>query len=146
DGNPMAMQVVAEAGLVQDLSDMDFVEQIPEAYRVLSDFDGGTYVAPVSSAGIGAAYNLTVMEEVGLEVPQTWTEVLALCADAQAAGKAAFALAGQTPWQVQLIPYALTPTLVYGPNPDFAQQMSDGEATFADSEWATAFEKYIEMN
>ncbi|WP_261165707.1 ABC transporter substrate-binding protein [Microbacterium sp. Marseille-Q6965] len=146
DGNPMALQVVAEAGLVEDLSDMDFVEKIPEAYRVLSDFEDGTYVAPVSSAGIGAAYNLTVMEEVGLEVPQTWTEVLTLCADAQAAGKAAFALAGQTPWQVQLIPYALTPTLVYGPNPDFAQQMADGEATFADSEWTTAFEKYIEMN
>lgn len=146
DGNPMAKQVVAEAGLVEDLSDMDFVEKIPEAYRVLSDYEGATYVAPVSSAGIGAAYNLTVMDELGLSVPQTWTEVLALCADAKAAGKSAFALAGATPWNVQLIPYALTPTLVYGPDPDFAQQMSEGEVTFADSAWVDAFDKYIEMN
>lgn len=146
DGNPMAKQVVAEAGLVEDLSDMDFVEKIPEAYRVLSDYEGATYVAPVSSAGIGAAYNLTVMDELGLTVPQTWTEVLALCADAKAAGKSAFALAGATPWNVQLIPYALTPTLVYGPDPDFAQQMSEGEVTFADSAWVDAFDKYIEMN
>lgn len=146
DGNPMAKQVVAEAGLVEDLSDMDFVEKIPEAYRVLSDYEGATYVAPVSSAGIGAAYNLTVMDELGLAVPETWTEVLALCADAKAAGKSAFALAGATPWNVQLIPYALTPTLVYGPDPDFAQQMSEGEVTFADSAWVDAFDKYIEMN
>lgn len=146
DGNPMAKQVVAEAGLVEDLSDMDFVEKIPEAYRVLSDYEGATYVAPVSSAGVGAAYNLTVMDELGLTVPQTWTEVLALCADAKAAGKSAFALAGATPWNVQLIPYALTPTLVYGPDPDFAQQMSEGEVTFADSAWVDAFDKYIEMN
>lgn len=146
DGNPMTKQVVAEAGLVEDLSDMDFVEKIPEAYRVLSDYEGGTYVAPVSSAGIGAAYNLTAMSEAGLEVPETWTEVLAFCADAKASGRSAFALAGATPWNVQLIPYALTPTLVYGPNPDFATEMSEGRVTFADSAWVDALNLYVQMN
>jgi raffinose/stachyose/melibiose transport system substrate-binding protein len=34
---------------------------------------------------------------------------------------------------------------VYGPDPEFAAQMSEGEVTFADSAWVDAFDKYVEM-
>ena len=64
----------------------------------------------------------------------------------QGDGQVAFALGGATPWNTQLIPYALTPTLVYGPDPDFPQEMAAGKATFADSDWMTPFDKYPEMH
>src|SRR5690606_33281643 len=48
-------------------------------------------------------------------------------------------------WNTQLINYALTPTLVYGKNPDFDAQQAAGEVTFAESAWETALEKYDEM-
>lgn len=145
DGNPMAMQVVSDAGLVADLSDMDFVSKIPEGFTSVSQNGGKTYTAPISSAGIGSAFNLTAMEANGWTIPTTWSDTLAFCAEAKAAGKTAFALAGGTPWNTQLISYALAPTLVYGPDPEFAQQMSDGEVTFADSAWVEVFDKYLEM-
>lgn len=145
DGNPMAMKVVSDAGLAEDLSDMDFVDKIPEGFLSVSQNEGKTYTAPVSSAGIGSAFNLTAMEENGWEIPTTWSDTLAFCQEVKSAGKTAFALAGGTPWNTQLISYALAPTLVYGPQPDFAQAMSDGEATFADSAWVDVFDKYLEM-
>ncbi|UFS58573.1 ABC transporter substrate-binding protein [Subtercola endophyticus] len=145
DGNPMAMTVVQKAGLIVDLSNEPFASKIPSGIAPVTSIDGKTYVAPITFSGIGAAYNQTAMDAAGLKAPTTWTELLAFCGSAKSMGKSAFALAAGTPWNTQLIPYALTPTLVYGPNPDFAAQMSAGKATFADSEWKTAFDKYKQM-
>ena len=43
------------------------------------------------------------------------------------------------------MPYALTASLVYGPNPGFTQEQKDGKATFAASPWKQALEKYRQM-
>lgn len=145
DGNPMAMKVVQKAGLIADLSDYSFAKEIPAGFAPVTQVDGKTYIAPASTAFIGAAYNTQAMDKEGWKAPTTWSEMLKLCGTAKAAGKSLFAYGGATPWNTQLIPYALTPTLVYGPDPDFANKMSQGQATFADSGWVTAFDKYDEM-
>lgn len=145
DGNPMAMKTVAGANFLLDLSDQSFSSELPDAVKKVTQIDGKTYIAPVTFSGIGAVYNEGTLAEVGLTPPTSWTELLQFCSDAKSAGKVAYALGGATPWNTQLISYALTPTLVYGPDPEFPQQMTDGTATFADSEWSTAFDKYLEM-
>lgn len=145
DGNSMAMKVIQRAGLLADLSDEPFVDNITDSFKPLQSVDGKTYLATVTAAGIGAVFNMTAMTEAGLEVPETWSEVLGFCADAKEKGKTAYALAAATNWQTQLIPHALTPTLVYGPTPDFAERMNKGEETFAKSGWKEAFKKYMEM-
>jgi raffinose/stachyose/melibiose transport system substrate-binding protein len=145
DGNPMAMKVVQKAGLIADLSGYSFAKEVPEGFKSVTQVDGKTYIAPTTTAFIGAAYNNQAMEKGGWKAPTTWSDMLKLCGTVKAAGKSLFAYAGATPWNTQLIPYALTPTLVYGPNPDFATQMSQGKATFANSGWVTAFDKYQEM-
>ena len=145
DGNPMAMKVVQKAGLIADLSGYSFVGQVPQAFKSVTQVDGKTYVAPATTAFIGAAYNTQAMDKAGWKAPTTWSDMLKLCGTAKAAGKSLFAYGGATPWNTQLIPYALTPTLVYGPNPNFASDMSQGKATFADSGWVTAFDKYQQM-
>ncbi|MEA9986459.1 MULTISPECIES: ABC transporter substrate-binding protein [Subtercola] len=145
DGNPMAMTVVQKAGLIADLSNEPFAANIPAGIKPVSQIGGKTYIAPVTFSGIGATYNTTALKAANLTEPTTWTELLKFCGDAKAIGKAAFALAGGTPWNTQLIPYALTPTLVYGPTPTFAADMSAGKVTFATSAWKTALDKYKQM-
>jgi len=145
NGNPMAMKVIQQAGMLADLSKQSFVSKIPTAFQPLTNVGGKTYIAPITFTGIGAIYNETAMKAAGLTAPTTWTGLMSFCADAKAKGKTAFALAAATPWNTQLIPYALTPTLVYGPNPDFAQQMTAGKATFANSNWTEALNKYSQM-
>ena len=145
DGNPMAMKVVQKAGLIADLSSQPFASKIPAGLTSVTQIGGKTYIAPVTFSGVGAAYNTTAMKSNGFTEPTTWTELLKFCSAAKAKGLSAFALGAGTPWNTQLIPYALTPTLVYGPDPKFATEMADGATTFANSNWKTAFDKYEEM-
>jgi raffinose/stachyose/melibiose transport system substrate-binding protein len=146
DGNPAALEVLHGAGFLEDLTSLGFGDKVPQGIRPVVLTEGKSYIAPIGFSGIGAIYNTEAVSAAGLTPPTTFSELLRFCADARAKGKAAFALGLQTPWVTQLVNYALTPTLVYGPEPDFAQRMSAGQATFAGSTWATAMDKYLEMN
>ncbi len=145
-GSPAAQKTLAEAGLLADLSSLGFQDQIPEAYVDAATFEDAPYVVPMTQGLIGAIYNRTELDAAQLEVPTTFSGVLDFCASAQDAGKTAFALGFLDEFIPQMISYALTPTLVYGDDPDFAQQQADGDATFSDSGWKTAFEEYEQMN
>lgn len=144
-GDSMAIHSVAADGLVQDLSDEKWASLVPENLRGLSGLDGALHSLPATIGGIGAIYNDQAMEEIGATAPTTWSAVLDLCADARAAGKVAYALGNKDAWTAQLLPYALTASLVYGPNPDFTDKQIEGEASFANSGWRAALDKIGEM-
>jgi raffinose/stachyose/melibiose transport system substrate-binding protein len=145
DGNPMATRVVAKGGFLEDLSGRPWANNYPAGIKPVTQYNGKTFSAPVTFSGIGAVYNMTAMKAAGLSAPDTWSKLLDFCSAAKAKGKTAFELGGQTNWVTQLIPFALTPTLVYGPNPQFADDMAAKKATFADSKWSDAMGKYLEM-
>lgn len=146
-GNPASMLSLVPGGYLRDISEIDRVNEFPEGVKSVAQVDGKTYVAPVSFSGIGPIYNMTAMKDAGFTVPSTWSELLQFCTDAkEQTGKPAFYLGAQTNWNTQLITYALTPTLVYGPDPDFAAEMADGKRTFADSDWKQALDQYMEMS
>lgn len=146
NGNPGAIEVLAPTGYIEDLSDRPWVKDIPDGIKPVTVVDDKTYVVPLTFAGIGALYNKKALADIGGTEPKTWSEMLTLCATAKSKGKALFALGNQTNWVTQLADYALAATLVYGKTPDFAQQMSDGKATFAGSAWKAALNQYLEMN
>tara|TARA_R110002051_G_scaffold325483_1_gene428131 strand:- start:5305 stop:6579 length:1275 start_codon:yes stop_codon:yes gene_type:complete len=145
NGTPGSMENLVPGGFLMDLSDAEFSANIPSGFDSVTMVDGKRYVLPMSTGGIGAIYNVQAAEEAGAVVPTTWDEVLEFCDAATAAGKTGFALGAQTLWNTQLINYALTPTLVYGPNPTFDADQAEGKASFADSAWADAFAKNVEM-
>jgi raffinose/stachyose/melibiose transport system substrate-binding protein len=146
NGNPGAMEILQPAGYLEDLTGLGFADRIPEGIRSVVQIDGRSWIAPITFSGIGAIYNTQAMQAAGLTPPTTWSELLRFCAAARTQGKTAFALGAQTPWVTQLVNYSLTPTLVYGPEPDFAQRMDAGQETFAGSAWETSMQKYLEMN
>lgn len=146
NGSPTAVQVLGSAGeFLYDLSDRDWVAEMPDNLIDSGSYDGKVYTALYGVNGIGAIYNTDALDAAGLTPPTTWSEVLDLCAAAQADGKVAYALGAQDQWVTQLINYALTSSLVYGPDPEFSAEQTDGSATFADSNWAESFDKYQEM-
>ena len=146
DGSPTAVEVVAAAGYLEDLSDQPWVADLPPSVAPLLGADGKTYLASPAVAAIPVIYNDGALESVSAAAPTTWTQVLQLCDTARSAGKVAFALGNQTPWNTQLANYALAATLVYGPDPTFPDQMAAGETTFADSGWTQVMDKYLEMD
>lgn len=145
NGNPAAVQLLAPSGYLADLSDAEFASRIPEGDRPVTEFEGVTHIVPVTYSGIGVIYSQEALDGLGAEAPTTWSELIDLCGTARDEGMSLLALGNQTPWVTQLVTYALAATTVYSDNPEFDERMAAGEASFADSEWRTALEKYLEM-
>lgn len=144
-GNLVSVGALGSMGYLADLSDQGWVAGIPASLRSQTDLDGRTYLYPEFLQPLGAFYNTQAMQAAGLTAPTTWSEVLRFCGAAAAGGRVAYSLGLSDQWVTQLVPYALTATLVYGDTPDWNQQLVDGRVTFPDSAWLTAQEKYMEM-
>jgi raffinose/stachyose/melibiose transport system substrate-binding protein len=145
-GNPISAKVAGGRGFFADLSGTSWASSVPEIAKQQLENDKNKLVAvPMVVSSIGGIYNQNALDEVGLTVPKTWSEVLDFCADATAKGRVAYGLGLSDTWTTQLIPYALSSSLVYGPNPNFLQDQLAGHASFNDSAWKDSFDKYLEM-
>ncbi|GAA2209633.1 extracellular solute-binding protein [Nonomuraea monospora] len=145
-GNTMAVRDLGADGMLMDLSGEGWASGLSADLKAVTSDPAGKVVAvPVTIGAIGAVWNDQALAKAGLSKPATWPEVLTFCKDAKAKGVVAFALGLKSAWVTQLVPYALTASLVYGPNPHFTQQQLDGQATFAKSEWKQAMEKYLQL-
>ncbi|MDF2575128.1 MAG: sugar transporter substrate-binding protein, partial [Agromyces sp.] len=74
---------LAQAGVFYDFSDEPVLDTInPAVQEILADL--GTYGDEVNGLGYvnnanGIIYNQDIFEEQGLEVPETWDELIAVC-------------------------------------------------------------------
>lgn len=144
-GSAMSMAELARAGLLADLSDQAWADEVPESFRSAYRREGRTYLYSAGSSVIGAIHNKRVFADAGVEPPRTWNELLDVCAVLKARGVVPIALGAQTPWVTQLITYALVPNAVHARNPRFDADMAAGRARFRGSGWADALGRYQEL-
>lgn len=145
NGNPITAQTLAKGNYLADLSDQSWVSEFNDANKTVMGADGKILMVSNNFTIIPATYNTNALKELGAKPPTTWSEVMDLCSAAKADGKVAYALAGLAGGTYNYFAYPLTATLVYGPNPDFAEQQADGDVNFTDSEWSTAYDQYMQM-
>ena len=145
NGSAMSMVQLSKANLLADLSDQAWTKKIPTGFKGAYQQDGKTYIFSPGTSVLGAIYNKKAFASAGVEVPTTWSELLAVCEALKKKGIVPLALGAQTPWVTQLINYALVPGTVYAKQPDFDDKMAAGSATFAGSGWADAMTKYLEL-
>lgn len=145
NGNPITAQTLAKGDYLVDLSSQPWVSEFNDANKAVMGADGEILMVANNFTIIPATYNTQALEALGAAAPQTWSEVLDLCATAQDQGKVAYALGGLAGGTFHYLPYALSATLVDGQNPDFASEQAAGDVTFSDSEWTTALDQYTEM-
>lgn len=145
NGNPLAAHTLAKGNYLADLSDAEWVSNYNDANQAVMGTDGKILMGANAFTIIPAIYNTQAMEAVGATPPTTFSEVLDLCDTAKSAGKVAYALSGVAGGNYPYLPYALSASLVYGPNPDFVAEQTSGDASFSDSEWTTVLDKYEEM-
>ncbi|MBX9717644.1 MAG: ABC transporter substrate-binding protein, partial [Microbacteriaceae bacterium] len=111
--------------------------------QTLFGYEGKALSVPIGSVAIGAVYNDQTLAEIGATIPETLPEVLDYCAAATAAGKVGYALFQQG--GSVLTSYALSASLVYGPNPGFTAEQVAGDASFADSGWRDVLDVQVQM-
>lgn len=144
--SPVAVGVLGSAGELLDLSDSEWVENATEGTRSLSDVEGQTYAFPTSQNAIVMAYNKSVFDELGLEVPTTWTELLDVSQAIQDSGRTPIATGLTGAIYLQFYIYALAGSIVYAENPDLDAEMAAEEIDFVEHDgWNEVFEKFLEL-
>ncbi|MFF0339632.1 ABC transporter substrate-binding protein [Kribbella sp. NPDC004875] len=145
NGSAMSMAQLSKAGLLTDLSSQSWTQKVPSGFKGAFQNEGKTYIFSPGSSMLGAIYNKKAFATAGVQPPATWSELLTVCDKLKKKGIVPIALGAQTPWITQLINYALVPGTVYAKTPDFDDKMAAGTASFADSGWADAMTKYLEL-
>lgn len=80
-----------DAGLFMDVSDFEGVSDIKQVYLDMEkelEFipQEGVYALPYAANCAGILYNRDIFEKHGWEIPQTWSEFIALCEEIKSAG------------------------------------------------------------
>jgi raffinose/stachyose/melibiose transport system substrate-binding protein len=127
--------------------DVTWASQIPQGWTSSFTYSGKVYAYPGAFQPLSAVYNKTKLDQLALKIPTTLDEVYQLCADAKAKGVYAYAqgLGDSAAGGPQMMTYAQTSTLVYGPNPSFDKDLAEGKVTYPNSGWVDQFKIYKKM-
>ncbi|MFD1715422.1 ABC transporter substrate-binding protein [Amnibacterium flavum] len=147
NGNAHSALPLAEAGYLVDLSGTVAEELFTDSTRSLSEYDGKIWTQPYDFVPIVNNYNVTVAEELGIELPFTSVDdVLDACAVATDAGKTLLRLAGAAVPNAGLTTLQMAATRVYADDPEWNQKRLDGDVTFADTKgWTESLELILEL-
>ncbi|MFC5929220.1 extracellular solute-binding protein [Cryobacterium melibiosiphilum] len=100
----MEMARFMERGALSDLSDMPEADRVlPEVQQLVEQYatyPGRTSVLPYSVMAASVIYNQEIFEQQGLDVPQTYDELIAVCDRLTAAGITPFYGTFKDPWTV----------------------------------------------
>jgi raffinose/stachyose/melibiose transport system substrate-binding protein len=83
-------QQLSKEGRVVDLTGGPLMANVTPALADLSKIDGKNYLVPIAVATLGVYYNVDMFNELGLQIPQTYDELLATADKIKAAGKTPF--------------------------------------------------------
>jgi len=143
--NVLSVGVLGPEGFLEPLDALPWASQATEGALEATSADGHVYMATAAIDSSGAIYNMGTMNELGLSVPTTWSELLQLCEDARDKGKIAFGLGLQEVWTARLVPSAFVANEI-DDVAAFNASLADGTFDFSSSEeWRTAFERQNEM-
>lgn len=144
NGGDNVYAMLAQSDVLADLSDAPELANITEGYvQTLRDISGTeeVYAIPYGVNANGVIYNKTMFAELGLTVPTTWDEFVALCEKIQAAGKIPFYFTFKDAWTT------LPAFNAFGASTQgdgFWAKRKEGQVTFAES-YKEAAEKYLQF-
>lgn len=140
----------ARAGQSLDLTsyveeDTDWSGQIIESQFGPFTLDGKVYGIPWSTDGKAFFYNKKVFNDLNLEIPTTWEELLTVSEKIKDAGITPIAFGSKAPWTIShyigsLNEYIVPEDVIAK---DYSLSNSDGE--FTHPGYVTALEKFIEL-
>ncbi|SFO60688.1 raffinose/stachyose/melibiose transport system substrate-binding protein [Geodermatophilus obscurus] len=145
-GNANAVLPLAEAGYIEELGE-ESASLIPQGNESLFEIDGKVYAQPTSIIPVGMVWNSSAASEAGVDIPEDQTAMLDACGTLADESKSFLAVAGSAPPNMGLMAMAISATRVYAETPDWNEQRSAGDVTFADSEgWQATLQTIVDMN
>ena len=85
-GGPKTYSVFVESGNIEDLTGQEFVSRVQQNTLENVTIDGKVYGIPLDVLANAVLYNKDIFEEVGLEIPKTYSEFIDVCKKLDEAG------------------------------------------------------------
>jgi raffinose/stachyose/melibiose transport system substrate-binding protein len=142
----LSLQNAAANGTLAPLDDRPFAKDIDPAYKDIVTHDGKIYglVNGVFTSFI--LVNQDKFDELGLTVPKTMDELMAMCKTITDKGLTPVAIGGGFPPDMVNLMGMLLPNYVDGPDPTWIDQRNEDKVTFADSKgWRTALQRVVDL-
>lgn len=142
-GNRMGPFV--DAGLFEDISDLWESEGLSESFAAIKPTmtrDGKQWGVPYTYYQWGIYYRADVLEELGVEAPGTWDELLSACATIEEAGKDCFTIGTKFLWTAAgVFDYLNLRTNGY----EFHNALTAGEVPYTDPRVVQVFENWKQL-
>ncbi|WP_423188970.1 ABC transporter substrate-binding protein [Alkalibacterium sp. f15] len=137
---------LGKEGVLYDFTDEESMSNIQPAYKdMLSRLVGSEieedYGVPYATNANGVIYNQELFDEYGMEVPQTWDELISLLDQAQEEGIAPIQFTLQEAWTA--LPTWNSLGGVLAPE-NFGEMKTNGEASFQEN-YDEVADKYLEL-
>jgi raffinose/stachyose/melibiose transport system substrate-binding protein len=147
-GNLNAASVwgLGSQGKLLDLSGRPWVKRIYPAARADVTWKGKVYAWPLAMGPFGVIYNADLFKQLGLKVPATFNEALAMCTKINAAGKIPFVQAWGASTTGSIVGRQRYSQYVYTVDPKWDQKRAAHQVTFLSSPlWRKALQSVIDM-
>ncbi|MGH1493575.1 MAG: ABC transporter substrate-binding protein [Acidimicrobiales bacterium] len=143
DVTPPAWQTLIEAGLLMDITDEAFVQNYDEATIA----DAGSFEGKVYSVNLGRVsysgmfVNQDLFADTGVELPTTWTELVAACETFTAAGASCMTAGGADGWPIFVGAYGILGSM-YPDQAGLAEGLWTGDITWDDELSSEMFRRF----
>jgi raffinose/stachyose/melibiose transport system substrate-binding protein len=126
---------LGRAGVLEDFADTELIDSIQPSYldmidRLVGPEKDGVYGLPYATNANTVIYNKQKFAELGLEVPKTWDEFIAVLEKAKTAGEIPIYLTLKDAWTGMISLNSLGGNLA---GEEFAEKKSSGKTSFVKS-------------
>ncbi|MGM5068688.1 ABC transporter substrate-binding protein [Rhodococcus qingshengii] len=147
-GAPPSVFQFAEGGKLSDLSSAPWAGDLPEFTKPAVTFEEKVSALPSLTYVVASIYNVTLFERLGLEVPQTFDQMVAACGAIRDNDPDLIPIAWPGTSPVYIIDAIMTAAMgeVYAQNPDWDAQRDRGEVKFQTTPgWKDAVEHIVRL-
>lgn len=134
----------SKEGILMDITGSPWLDNYLEAAVQLGTVDGKTYGVPYNSQPLLMFYNKTLFEELGLDIPKSWEELMAVSETIKTSGTAPIVIGSKDGWATQFLTTAQFGQYMQE-HPGIFSQLANGEKKWTDPEFAGFFDGMIEL-
>jgi raffinose/stachyose/melibiose transport system substrate-binding protein len=146
-GTPVALCVLAPAGDLAPMIGVPWTKRQPRLLTSLEKHGPGLFAFTPGFSVFGVFSDNALFSRLGVTVPQTFSQLLALCQKAHAAGTNAVEFGGANQTGDALLIFALAAATVYGQDKDWNRQLRAGTVSFEGTPgWHQALQEFIDMS